>query len=842
MRKIFIRIGVLLAVFLVGIVGFSHIMNIENTDRTSTVAEPALPVVYIWDGQRIMNEMFGYAGEMQSNYMRDTLTLLPSDYKLHAAIDTFGSEVEKVSYEVRSADASRLVENTDISYITEKDGYLDVELPVKKLLEEGEEYILRIIVDTDTRKGISYYTRIVDKGDYDLSDELEFCLDFSDKTFDAEQAAELSTYLEPNSQGDNSSFAHVDIHSNYRLVTWHGLNAQRVTAPVLSVTEARSNSVSVRMSYLVSTQEEDGNLEFYNVTEYYRVRSGDGRMYLLDYERTMDQIFMQSGTEYSASSIYLGILSEDAEYRTSQDSKVAAFVQQGALWSYNNTNGQITRVYGTADDVTDVRKRRCDYEIKIADVDESGSMDFIVYGYMNQGIHEGSVGILACYYNATANTVEEKVFIPYDKSFAQMHLEIGRLAYINRSQELYCMLDGTVYCINLNDRSYETVVEALPEDGYIISEDGQMFAWLTEKEYSNSQSLGVLNLDSGFSYVISTEDTERIRPIGFMDHDLVYGVADREDLRRDSTGKIIFPMKKLQIVDEAGKDVREYSQAGVYVLGAEMEDNRILLHRAAFSESGTGFTELENDQIISNSEQKEGQTVLETFVTDVKKTQYRLKFSSELKNQEPQVRTPREVLFEVSRNLELPPGSLEDRGFYVYGRGRLDGVFLAAGEAIERADELQGVVVNAGQSYIWEKGNRASKTEISGITPRAAAEGETSISVCLEQMLNYAGVYADVKDMIAEGESPLEILEEHIPGQVVDLTGCSLDAALYFVNNKIPVFAMKDSTTAVLILGYDEFGNTILLDAVAGTTGKMGPNDSKAMFEAAGNVFISYVP
>lgn len=161
MRKIFIRIGVLLAVFLGGIAGFSHFMNIENTDRTSTVAEPGLPVVYIWDGERMLNEMFGYSDEMQGNYMRDTLTVLPSDYRLHAAIDTFGCEVEKVSYEVRSKDAERLVENTEISYITEKDGYLDVELPIKKLLEEDEEYILRIIVDTNMQSGISYYTRIV---------------------------------------------------------------------------------------------------------------------------------------------------------------------------------------------------------------------------------------------------------------------------------------------------------------------------------------------------------------------------------------------------------------------------------------------------------------------------------------------------------------------------------------------------------------------------------------------------------------------------------------------------------------------------------------------------------
>ena len=90
--------------------------------------------------------------------------------------------------------------------------------------------------------------------------------------------------------------------------------------------------------------------------------------------------------------------------------------------------------------------------------------------------------------------------------------------------------------------------------------------------------------------------------------------------------------------------------------------------------------------------------------------------------------------------------------------------------------------------------------------------------------------------------TPMEILEEYIPGQVVDLSGCSLDAALYFSGRKVPVFAMKDGVTAVLILGYDQFGNTILIDPVPGTRYKVGPNDSRKLFEAAGNVFISYIP
>ena len=157
MRKILIRIGVLVAVFFLGIFLFSHFMNIENTDRTSAMAEPTLPVVYVRDGDQLINEMYGYTGQMQANYMRDTLTLLPSDYRLTVDVDTYGRTITKISYEVRSADATRLVENTEVTYLTEKDGYLEAELPLKKLLDQNEEYILQIVLHADNDQNISYY-------------------------------------------------------------------------------------------------------------------------------------------------------------------------------------------------------------------------------------------------------------------------------------------------------------------------------------------------------------------------------------------------------------------------------------------------------------------------------------------------------------------------------------------------------------------------------------------------------------------------------------------------------------------------------------------------------------
>ncbi len=54
-----------------------------------------------------------------------------------------------------------------------------------------------------------------------------------------------------------------------------------------------------------------------------------------------------------------------------------------------------------------------EHDIKIVRwIDEAGSIDYIVYGYMNRGIHEGEVGIAVNHYDSLSNTNEEQVFIP----------------------------------------------------------------------------------------------------------------------------------------------------------------------------------------------------------------------------------------------------------------------------------------------------------------------------------------------------------------------------------------------------------------------------------------------
>jgi len=83
-------------------------------------------------------------------------------------------------------------------------------------------------------------------------------------------------------------------------------------------------------------------------------------------------------------------------------------------------------------------------------------------------------------------------------------------------------------------------------------------------------------------------------------------------------------------------------------------------------------------------------------------------------------------------------------------------------------------------------------------------------------------------------------LQDNLPeAQVLDLTGCTLDAVLYYVNQDIPVLALLENGEAVLVTGFNEF-NVVIFNPSTGTLKKEGMNDSTAWFRENGNQFVTY--
>ena len=96
----------------------------------------------------------------------------------------------------------------------------------------------------------------------------------------------------------------------------------------------------------------------------------------------------------------------------------------------------------------DERENWNHHDIKIVSVDEAGSIDFVVYGYMNRGTHEGEVGTGVYHYDGLAHTIDEEAFIPSKTSYEVLKAEMGKMLYLNEKNEFYLMMDDSLYRIN----------------------------------------------------------------------------------------------------------------------------------------------------------------------------------------------------------------------------------------------------------------------------------------------------------------------------------------------------------------------------------------------------------
>lgn len=842
MKKGMIKLLVLAGVFLLGVIVFGELTNHSNEDLTTEMADATLPLVSFFmngeGGNQEVNELRGYTREMQSVYMRDAITTISSDRRLPLQIQTYDKTIDEISYEIRSLDASRLIADSKVEDYEEKKGRIKAELTIQNLLEENEEYlfIIKLKSGGDT---IYYYTRLMEETACHSKECVDFAMFFHEKTFDKEGARELATYLEPNASGDNSTLQKVDIHSSLKQVAWADFKGERLTTPVPSVKEVNDSYSVVILDYLVESIGINGEMEYYNVEEYYRVRYTSDRMYLLNYERTMNQIFRAENESFYNNYIQLGIRDSEVEFVSNEKGNIVSFVQEGELWSYNESSNQLSQVFSfIGNEGIDKRENYGEHDIKIINIDETGSVNFVVYGYMNCGSHEGQVGICVYHYDSIANTTEEELFIPSSSSYQVMRADLGQLMYENAQGIFFIMLGGTVYRIDLSTMEVNEFITGLSQGDYAISESHKYFAWTQKDDKGMGNGIHLMDLDTGEKKEVSPGGDCYLKALGFMQEDFVYGVARKEDVFYDLTGNITFPMYKVCIMESAtAEQLKEYEKTGYYVSGIEIWDYIMYLNRIQFN--GMAYVEASQDTIMNREGDSATIVDIHSTVTEVKQTQIQLSMVDMVKEASPKILTPKEVVFENNREITLNSEDKKDN-YYAYSRGDVLDVTDNLKAAIDTANEKMGVVIGEKQQYIWKRA-RKSQQEALEISVGTEDTGGSSVAQCVSAMLERESVNIEVAALIGQGKTPKEILETTMEGvTALDLTGCSLEEVLYYVSLGNPVFAMRSDTDAVLVAGYDSL-NVILYNPLDSTMDKMGMEDAGKMFENAGNVFLGYL-
>ena len=839
MKKTIIRIAVCVVVFLASALIIGSIMNQGHNNMTMEMAPATLPMITMESGGVACNELHGNTVEMDVAYQKDCITLLGEGRQANFTVDTFGREITGISTEVRSIDGSRLIENSEVTGWKANGKSFSVSLTLKDLIDTNTQYSLTLILELEGEQKVYYYTTILWNDDVHISEILEFATDFHGKLYDKEVAKELTKYLEPNSKlTDNGTFHKVNIHSSFQQITWGSLEPVQEDAASIRLTQISGNVASLLMDFVVSTGEGKNKI-YYNVEEYYRVRYTSERMYLLDYERTMTQI-PDTTRMYANDKILLGITDENVDMMESADGNTVVFSDMGQLLSYNAATNGLTVIFSFYDkDNADRRTLYDNHGIKILDVDEGGNVKFAVYGYMNRGRHEGETGIQIISYDNSLNTIEEEVYIPYSKSYAVLKDEMEQLLYRNRQQHVYFFLENGVYDVDLENRSAEQLVSIRQDDSLQVSENHEIIVWQEGDDINHSNQLNVRNLNTGEQTVIRAEDGEAIRPLGFMGEDIIYGVARESDIRTENSGQIFYPMYKVCISNSSGDNLKEYGQDGIYIVDCAIEGNQITLSRIQRSENGS-YQEILDDQIMNNVEEEPGQNKVVTADIDIYERYVQIQTKTTIDTKTIKVLNPKEVVFEGGRELTLDAVSEVSR-YYVYNAYGVQGIYSAPGKAVKEAYDSAGVVANDRGITVWLKGNRVSRNQIMAIKEESVTDQKNSLTVCLDNILRHAGITRNTEYDLAQGKTAIQILEENMTGvQVLDLSGCSLDAVLYYVNQDIPVLAILEDGEAVLVTGFNEF-NVVIMEPSTGKSYKKGMNDATTWFAENGNHFISYM-
>lgn len=812
------KIGILFGIFVLAVLVY-FIWNrgrMNQTDTTYTALEDArLPVVYVSMYGREMNPMHGYCQDMGNAVARERLTVLPEDRALPIHVAHGTGAVLAVRYEIRSLDLQRLVENTELeTWETEEDGIRAV-LPIQNLLTRDREYLLRIEVDTEAMGTACYYTRIVWTENDTARSLISLAADFSDRTFDYNRAQTLTTYMEPSDQEDNSSYGHTTIHSNFSQLTWGDLNMKPFGEVQLTLKELDGIMGCVGLSYVASRTGLTGE-EYYQVEENFTMKWNERRTYLMDYDRTVDQIVEGSAGDYSGRRIILGITNEDRlSVKKSPDGNVIGYRVNRDLWTYDQQERRAVRVFSfRGNDRQDIRNNYDRHDIRILDVTDEGDVEFLVYGYQNRGSREGRFGVVGYRYDSGEHALEENFYIPVSVSYEELEADINQLAYRSQSEMLYLYLNHAIFGIDLTSNETMVVADALEEGSYAVSAGRDRIAWQEGGRRYEAGTLHVLDLETGQSWEIRGGEGEVVRPLGFVSSDLVYGVARASD-RWTVNGRIEgLPMYAVEIVNDGMVTETRYEKEGYYVADVKVEESRIHLNRVTRL-GDHSYMPAQEDTIVCNVDMGPGALEgIGWFASQERRRLYFVQLDQELRGgRGVRVSAPRRIRFEESDVLELKSNfQVQGLWFYAYGGGRLQGITSDFSRAMAMAYDRMGIVVDQNQQILWSRVNRRDSREL--------REPLTAFAQ-LERHLDGFSASRSFNDGIT----------------LLDARGCGMMQMLYFIDQGIPVLAYTGEGSYLLLCGYDTF-NVTVYDPSTREMRKVGLNDSTFYFENLDNDFV----
>lgn len=816
-------------------------MNYQSASYSSTVMTQAtLPIVTMeTESGMQFNRLHGYTRDMDVILSNYSLTPLVRDKKLPINIHTYGQAVTAISYKVRDLSDKSLIENTKVSDFTVEGDNVSAQLNIKNLIDDNKQYLLQVIVSTENHDAINYYTKIISGQDYQIDDKLDFVLDFNKATFSQETIGTVTKYLETVASGNTNNFGKIDIKANQTLLGWGNLDPFVQSDIIPNIQDINSETAIVTLDYSMGAKNDYDSYDTYNVDEYYRVRQVDAQMYLLNYERSANQVFDSRSDLTSSSKINLGITSDtNVVYKESANKDYLYFINQGSLWCFNATNNEFTQVFsfGADDESDNTREAYTKHDFKIIDVTDEGDCQFLLNGYMNRGAHEGEVGVSLYNYSYANNVVDEKAFIPINASYDAIKDIVGGIAYVKDNNIFYITINDKLYAIDLTSKEIMTEISDLKEGTYAVSPSRKAIAYSMNGDLDHTNQIRIFDVSQSNDFMINADEGDSLRVIGYINDDLVYGIAHNDDILEDENGSTIFPMYKICIMNSSYEEVKDYQQDGIYISEAEVNKLRVNLSRVVKDGSG-GYQSISIDQLINKDENaNDSEVSIDTFSTEDRLQETLIVLSKAIKNTSTvSMRTSKEVVFKENSEIQLDGDIVANNRYYVYGYGLFQGSYASITAAVSKANATYGYVVDADNRVIWNK-YRSNSGSIKGISVNG---GANSLATALDAVIRYDGHQANSIDQLSTNRTAIDILNDNLNQHALYLKGASIDYVLHFINTGYPVIAKLGEDHYGIIIAYDT-SNITYIDAESGSSETKSIAEATTLFAQNDNVFLTY--
>ena len=810
-----VRTTILGGIFLVALL-FYFIHAYGSMDRNSRIyanmGESKLPYVYMQMGEKKINPLHGYYQEMSGSAVRDCVAVLPKDRKLVLFAALKKTSIEAAYYDIRSLDGSELIEKDGKAELEKTSEGVKITLPIQNLIREGKEYQLRLRLDMG-ESSIYYYSRILLGKEKMAEEMLDLGESFTRKTFSKSEARSLSTYLESGDSMDNSDLSHVNLHSSFQQITWGESGMSLDGDMELSLKEINGIMGLIQIRYATKANDINGNTRrFYNEDNFV-MRYDSQRIYLMDFDRRSTEIFDTQKFRFQDKSLLLGIDSaEQMQGKHSENKEFYAFSKGNALYRLNS-EGVLTRIFTyLTEENNSFRGDFLSHGIRLMEVKDNGDVDFLVYGYISRGRHEGYTGIVFYTYDNSDNTVVENFFLPLEENKEELEESLNFLSYHAGNKMFYLYYGGTVYGIDTNSFEVMNLVSSLQEGELASSVSGQYLAY---EEKSGESELGssvvFKNLKQDRTYSIS-EENKLFSVIGFIENDLIIGVQDKSlGTEWNPQGEI--PMEEIRIIGPDQKQKLSYKRETLYFSNFSISENQLSFDEYSHDENGYNY--VGKDSILSNKEEEEKKLKPELFLQEGLGKNYRFPYPG--KNPERiTVQNPEKFSIEKAGSIELNQEKTAEIGrFYAYSLGHYRGSYRNMERAIEAVNENFGYILDGKEQILWNRTDRPS-----------VIIGKTHED--------------EVTDFIAEIPE-LRSTVEIKNGKILNLYGVSLNSALYYTAKGYPLMIRIEGNWE-LITGYN--GSQITSYVLGGSTAPMlvKKEEAATRYATVHNAFFAYLP